>query len=129
MSGDVHFSLSPGRIHLSVARELEEIKRCGSRNFCFLFCLSRRPSELSLIQSFLSNQKARQGEPLPFAVTAFLSYASRLCFPDTSVITITYLSPEVPLPFRRQHESAFLTVFSHPALLCSHCCAVVDYPY
>jgi hypothetical protein len=45
-----------------------------------------------------------------------------------SSITITYLSPEMPPPFQRQHESALLTVFSHPALLFSPFHAVVDYP-
>jgi hypothetical protein len=44
-----------------------------------------------------------------------------------SVITITYLSPEMPLPFRCQYESALTHSFIPSAILLSPFHAVVDY--
>lgn len=64
-------SLSRVYIYLELQGS-SKIKSCRSRNFCFLFP-SHWPFELALIQCSVSNQKAQQGEPLPFLSTSFLS--------------------------------------------------------
>ena len=62
-------------------------------------------------------------------MTSFLSLHRRhlpSLFPtDTSVITIANISPKMPLPFRRQHEPALLTVSPIPP---SSFRLVVEYP-